>query len=187
MPPRWGSWPGGGPAPGGGGAPPAGGGGPGGVFYPAAHDQPVQLHSVHSPEDPWRWPGGPAEAGERPWETAVRETAEETGPVVSGPPRPPAVFGLPGPGFPSSTVTFVFDGGRLTGEQLAGVVLASEEHDEVRALPPERWRTPMPVRDFDRPTTAMEARRSGVAAYVGAGDRDTGPEGPVVRSQEAAR
>ncbi|MFE0778615.1 NUDIX domain-containing protein [Streptomyces sp. NPDC058861] len=118
----------------------------------------------------------------------VRETAEETGPVVSGPLRLlPAVFGLPGPGFPSSTVTFVFDGGRLTGEQLAGIVLASGEHDEVRALPPEQWRTPMPVRDFDRPTTAMEACRSGVAAYVGAWDRDTGPEGPAVRSQEAAR
>ncbi|MFC8468458.1 NUDIX domain-containing protein [Streptomyces sp. NPDC057250] len=160
---------------------------PAGLFFPGAHDQPVQLHSVHSPEDPWRWPGGPAEAGERPWETAVRETAEETGPVVSGPPRPPAVFGLPGPGFPPSTVTFVFDGGRLTGEQLAGVVLASEEHDEVRALPPEQWRTPMPVRDFDRPTTAMGARRSGVAAYVGAWERGTRPEGPVVRSQEAAR
>jgi hypothetical protein len=107
--------------------------------------------------------------------------------VVSGPPRLlAAVFGLPGPGFPSSTVTFVFDGGRLTGEQLVSIVLVPEEHDEVRTLPLEQWRL-MPVGDFDRLTAVMEARRSGVAAYVGAWDWDTGPDDPVTHAEEATQ
>ncbi|MEW2269390.1 NUDIX domain-containing protein [Streptomyces sp. SID685] len=141
------------------------------VFFTDEHDQPMQLHSVYSPEHPWQWPGGTTEAGERPWETAVREAAEETGLVVSRSPRLlAAVFGLPGPAFQSAAVTFVFDGGQLTDEQLASIVLAPEEHDEVRAMPLEQWRTLMPVKDFDRLTAVMEAHRNGVAAYVGAWD-----------------
>ncbi|MFE5592920.1 NUDIX domain-containing protein [Streptomyces sp. NPDC056549] len=158
------------------------------VFFTDEHDRPVQLHSVYSPEHPWQWPGGTAEAGERPWEAAVRETAEETGLVMSGAPRLlAAVFGLPGAGFPLSTVTFVFDGGRLTSEQLASCVSASQEHDEVRALPLEQWRALMPLGDFGRLTAAMEARRSGVAAYVGAWNWDIGPDGPFMHDEEAAR
>jgi len=158
------------------------------VFFTDEHDRPVQLHSVYSPRHPWQWPGGTAEAGERPWQTAVRETTEETGLVISEPPRLlAAVFGLPGRKFPSSTITFVFDGGRLTDEQLASIVLAPEEHDEVRALPLEQWQALMPVKDFDRLTAVMEARRSGVAAYVGAWDWDTGPDSPVTHAEEATR
>ncbi|GGZ25685.1 hypothetical protein GCM10010300_81360 [Streptomyces olivaceoviridis] len=128
------------------------------VFFTDEHDRPVHLHSIYSPEHPWQWPGGTTEAGERPWQTAVGETAEGTGLVMSGPPRLlAAVFSLPGPEFPSSTVTFVFDGGQLTGKQLANIVLAPEEHDEVRAMPLEQWRALMPVGDFDR--HAEEAAR----------------------------
>ncbi|MFB7340189.1 NUDIX domain-containing protein [Streptomyces hydrogenans] len=138
----------------------------GSVFFTDEHDRPVQLHSVYSPEHPWQWPGGTSDAGERPWETAVRETFEETGLVVSGPPRLlAAVFSLPGTGWPVATSGLVFDGGRLTARQLAEITLAPDEHDEVRVLTPVQWRGLMPERDFARLTAVLEARRSGTAAY----------------------
>jgi ADP-ribose pyrophosphatase YjhB (NUDIX family) len=157
------------------------------VFFTDEHDRPVQLHSVYSPEHPWRWPGGTTEAGE-PWETAVGETAEQSGLEMLGLPRLlAAVFGLPRSGFPSSTVTFMFDGGRLTDEQFASIVLAPEEHDELRATPLEQWRALMPVKDFGRLTAVMEARRSGMAVCVGAWDWATGPDGPVTQAEEVSR
>ncbi|MFF9851081.1 NUDIX domain-containing protein [Streptomyces litmocidini] len=145
----------------------------GALFFTDMDDRPVQLHAVYSPEHPWQLPGGTAEDGERPWRTAVRETAEETGLLVPGPPRLlAAVFGLPGASWPLATVGFVFDGGRLTDRQIASFALAPEEHDEVRILPLEEWRALMPVQDFARLSAVSEARRSGVAAYVGDWDRD---------------
>lgn len=148
----------------------------GAVFFTDMDDRPVQLHAVYSTEHPWQLPGGTAEAGERPWETAVRETKEETGLLVPGPPRLlAAVFGLPGAAWPLATTGFVFDGGRLTSRQIAGFTLAPEEHDEVRVLPLEGWRELMPVRDFARLSSLMEARRTGVAAYVGTWDWDSDP------------
>ncbi|MEU9305562.1 NUDIX hydrolase [Streptomyces sp. NPDC048269] len=88
-----------------------------GVFFTDEDDRPVQLRTTYSSTHPWQWPGGVADPGERPWETAVRECREETGIVVPG----------------------VFDGGRLTRGQLARVVLDPDEHDEVRALTVAQW------------------------------------------------
>ncbi|GKQ40219.1 hypothetical protein [Streptomyces sp. A012304] len=81
----------------------------------------------------------------------------------------------------------MFDGGRLTDEQLASIVLAPEEHDELRAMPLEQWQALMPVKDFDRVTAVMEARRSGVAAYIGTWDWATGPDGPLTHAEEATQ
>ncbi|MEU2507508.1 NUDIX hydrolase [Streptomyces sp. NPDC007863] len=150
----------------------------GAVYFTDMDDRPVQLHAVYSPGHPWQLPGGTAEAGERPWRTAVRETEEETGLVVHGPPRLlAAVFGLPGAAWPLATAGYVFDGGRLTDRQIEGLVLDPEEHDEVRVLPLPRWRPLMPPRDFARLTAFAEARRTGTAAYVGAWDWDEPPAG----------
>ncbi|MFB7368326.1 NUDIX domain-containing protein [Streptomyces sp. NPDC056222] len=150
------------------------------VFFTDEQDRPVHLHAVYSTEHPWQWPGGTAEAGERPWETAVRETREETGLLVTGPPRLlAAVFGLPGAGWPLATAGYVFDGGRLTDRQIAGITLAPEEHDQVRVLPLEDWAPLMPTRDFARLTAVMEARRSGVAAYIGTWDWEDDPSTPA--------
>ncbi|MFF0476476.1 NUDIX domain-containing protein [Streptomyces sp. NPDC004284] len=136
-------------------------------------DRPVHLHAVHSAEHPWQWPGGTAEPGEPPWDTAVRETAEETGLVVPGPPRlPTAVFGLPGAAWPFATSGLVFDCGRLTDRQLTGITLAPDEHDEVRVLPLADWRGLMPERDFARLAAVMEARRTGMAAHFDTWDWD---------------
>ncbi|MEU9035047.1 NUDIX hydrolase [Streptomyces sp. NPDC048352] len=54
------------------------------MFFTDEDDRPVQLRATYSSAHPWQWPGGVAEAGERPWETAVRECREETGLRVAG-------------------------------------------------------------------------------------------------------
>ncbi|MGW1107356.1 bifunctional GNAT family N-acetyltransferase/NUDIX hydrolase [Streptomyces sp. NPDC002540] len=92
------------------------------MYFTDEDDRPIQLHSVYSPAHPWQLVGGTMDLGERPWETAVRECREETGLTPPGPPRLLAtVFGLPGAEWPHSTIGCVFDGGRLTAEQIRGI------------------------------------------------------------------
>ncbi|MCE3032306.1 GNAT family N-acetyltransferase [Streptomyces sp. CMSTAAHL-2] len=145
------------------------------LYFTDEDDRPLQLHSVYSPAHPWQLVGGTMDAGERPWETAVRECREETGLTVSGPPRLLAtVYGLPGAEWPYSTVGNVFDGGRLSAQQISSIVLDPYEHDELRVLPLPRWRALMPPRDFARLGAVAEARRTGRAAYF-----DTWDWGPA--------
>ncbi|TGB08730.1 GNAT family N-acetyltransferase [Streptomyces sp. MZ04] len=129
-------------------------------------DRPLQLHSVYSPSHPWHMIGGALDLGETPWEAAVRECREETGLDIAGPPRLLAtVYGPPRPRRPFSTVQFVFDGGRLSTEQIHRIVLAPHEHDEARVLPLDQWQALMPDTDFARLRAVEEARRTGVAGY----------------------
>ncbi|MFF9074672.1 GNAT family N-acetyltransferase [Streptomyces sp. NPDC014872] len=130
-------------------------------------DRPLQLHSVYSPGHPWHMIGGAMDLGERPWDAVVRECREETGMTAVGPPRLLAtVFGLPRERRPYSTLQLIFDGGRLTAEQIRGLTLNPREHDEARVLPLAEWEALMPARDFVRLRAVEEARRTGVAAYV---------------------
>ncbi|MGE7385168.1 NUDIX domain-containing protein [Streptomyces sp. NPDC004126] len=138
----------------------------GAVFFTDEDDRPVQLRATYSSVHPWQLPGGVAEAGERPWETAVRECREETGLHLAGPPRLLAtVFGLPGKNWPLASVGVVFDGGRLSAGQLAGIVLDPDEHDQVRALTVPEWQELMPERDHARLEALMGARRWGIPVY----------------------
>jgi 8-oxo-dGTP pyrophosphatase MutT (NUDIX family)/GNAT superfamily N-acetyltransferase len=130
-------------------------------------DRPLQLHSVYSPGHPWHMIGGAMDLGERPWDAVVRECREETGMTPAGPPRLLAtVYGQPRERRPYSTLQLIFDGGRLTAEQIRGLTLNPHEHDEARVLPLAEWETLMPARDFVRLRAVEEARRTGVAAYV---------------------
>jgi 8-oxo-dGTP pyrophosphatase MutT (NUDIX family) len=141
------------------------------VYFTDEDDRPLQLRSVYSPSHPWQLVGGVMDPGERPWETAVRECREETGLVLVNPPKLLAtVHGLPGSGWPYSTIGLIFDGGRLTADRIHDITLDPREHDEVRVLPLAEWRDLMPVRDFRRLKAMAEARRTGQAAYVGAWD-----------------
>ncbi|MFD8144662.1 NUDIX domain-containing protein [Streptomyces sp. NPDC059708] len=138
----------------------------GAVCFTAEDDRPVQLRAAYSSTHPWQWPGGVAEPGERPWETAVRECREETGLRLEGPPKLLAtVFGLPGKDWPPATVEWDFDAGRLTLGQLAGIVLDPDEHDEVRALAVPGRQGLMPGRDHNRLAAVMAARTAGIPAY----------------------
>ncbi|MFF5157872.1 GNAT family N-acetyltransferase [Streptomyces sp. NPDC000348] len=141
------------------------------LYFTDEDDRPLQLRSVYSPAHPWQLVGGTMDAGERPWETAVRECREETGLTPSGPSRLlAAVYGLPGTPWPYSTIGLVFDGGRLTTAQIRGITLNPQEHDEVRVLPLAGWKALMPPRDFARLSAVAEARRTGEAAYFGTWD-----------------
>ncbi|WP_327328933.1 MULTISPECIES: GNAT family N-acetyltransferase [unclassified Streptomyces] len=136
------------------------------IFFTDRHDRPLQLRATYSRVHPWQFPGGTTDHGERPWQTAQRECHEETGLVVEGPPRLLAsVFGLPGGEWPFSTTGCVFDGGRLTDEQIRSIVLDPDEHDAVRVLPLEEWEPLMPPQDFARLDAVMTARLTGTAAY----------------------
>ncbi|MEU6310652.1 NUDIX hydrolase [Streptomyces sp. NPDC047014] len=138
----------------------------GAVFFTDPDDRPVQLRATYSHTHPWQWPGGIAEPGERPWETAVRECHEETGIHLPGPPKLLAsVFGLPGSAWPLATVGFVFDGGRLTTAQLTDITLDPDEHDQVQALTVPEWQHLMPPRDHTRLQAVMHARSTGIPAY----------------------
>jgi len=132
-------------------------------------DRLLQLLSVHHRRtEPWQWPGGNLDLErETPWEVAVRETREETGLNLPGPPRFIGTrFILPRPPhWPYSHLGFVFDGGQLTRDQLEGIRLDPHEHTawEVRSL--ADWRCDMSPPEFERVTAFMAARQSGVACY----------------------
>lgn len=76
------------------------------------------------------------------------------------------VYGLPGGGWPYSTIGCVFDGGRLTAAQIRDITVDPREHDEARVLPLAEWEALMPPRDFTRLSAVEKASRTGEAAYV---------------------
>ncbi|MFD7573784.1 NUDIX domain-containing protein [Streptomyces sp. NPDC059810] len=80
-------------------------------------------------------PGGLADEGETPWDASVRETHEETGLHITGPPRLLAVDALIPYGARAPMVGFMFDGGIITpdrtGPDRTGPdrIRLSNEHD----------------------------------------------------------
>lgn len=127
----------------------------------------LQLRASYRSER-WQWPGGNMDPGETPWETAVRECREETGIVFTGEPR---LLGTHfatdrGADWPANHIGFIFDGGELTDEQIAGLVLDPREHSEYRLGTLEEWEREMEPREFIRLAEIDRARRTGVTVYV---------------------
>jgi protein-L-isoaspartate(D-aspartate) O-methyltransferase len=105
--------------------------------------------------------------GETPWECAVREGLEETGLRFADRPRLLAMHYLPPLGtWTTHKIGFVFDGGRLTAEQIAGIVLDPDEHTEVAVKSLEDWERELPVDTFQRLAAVAHARRDGAARYI---------------------
>lgn len=118
----------------------------------------------------WEIPGGVVEAGEAPWATAVRELHEEIG-LTSAPGKlvvidyvPPENDSLP------ERIAFVFDGGHINEEQVAGLMFGPEvvsaklcTREEIHALA-----TPLLA---NRLGAAIDAVTAGVTSLCEGGKR----------------
>lgn len=134
-----------------------------GVLLSDRHARVLLVEPTYKPY--WEVPGGTVEAGESPRAAAVRELEEELGLTLPVgrllvtdwvPPRPDRTEGL----------MVVFDGGVLTAEQEAGIVLPA---DELRSwawcTPPEvARRLPGPL--SRRVAAAVRARHEGTSLYL---------------------
>ncbi|MFJ4850822.1 MULTISPECIES: NUDIX domain-containing protein [unclassified Streptomyces] len=134
-------------------------------FITDEEDRPIQLRSVRSPTT-WQWPGGNMDPGETPWECTVREGLEETGLEIARTPRLLGIHVLmPRPDWPAHKIGLIFDGGRLTPEQIAGIVLDPAEHVELRVRSLEEWRREMNDAAFRYLEAVFRARRDGIPCY----------------------
>ncbi|MET8183765.1 NUDIX domain-containing protein [Streptomyces sp. NPDC005336] len=132
------------------------------------HDRPVQLRSVYGSRL-WQFPGGNLDAqGEDPLQTARREAVEETGLKLGlGTPKPLLMHFLhAGPRMPLNKVGVIFDGGRLTADQLRRIRLDPAEHDMWAVHDMDTWRELMAPRAFARLDAAERARRGEGLGYL---------------------
>ncbi|WP_171166648.1 NUDIX domain-containing protein [Streptomyces sp. I05A-00742] len=135
------------------------------LFFTDTEDRPLQLRSSVK-QGLWQFPGGDMDPGESPFGTAVRECREETGIVFTGRPHLLAVdFALPGL-WPVAKTGFVFDGGRLTPDALARIVLDPGEHDAWEVRPMTGWARIMDTRTWHRLAAVNRARRTRTTAYL---------------------
>ncbi|MEU5510417.1 NUDIX domain-containing protein [Streptomyces fungicidicus] len=132
------------------------------------HDRPVQLRSVYGSRL-WQFPGGNLDAPcEDPLQTARREAVEETGLEVGlGTPRLLLTHFLhAGPRLPLNKVGLIFDGGRLTSDQLGRIRLDPAEHDMWAVHDLATWQELMAPRAFARLDAIERARRGEGPAYL---------------------
>lgn len=132
------------------------------------HDRPVQLRSVYGSRL-WQFPGGNLDAqGEDPLQTAYREAVEETG-LELGLETPRLLlthFLHAGPRMPLNKVGLIFDGGRLSADQLRRIRLDPAEHDMWAVHDLVGWRELMAPRAFARLDAVERARLREGPAYL---------------------
>ncbi|WP_372405098.1 NUDIX domain-containing protein [Streptomyces luteireticuli] len=142
----------------------------GSLLFTDTAGRPLQLLSSVA-TGVWQFPGGNTDAGESPWETAVRECREETGLDFTGPPRLLAVHFMPSVGgWVACRAGFIFDGGALTDEQLASIRLDPDEHTEWQVRTVEDWERLCDPPTFRRLVAVMAARRGEGASYIETGE-----------------
>lgn len=138
------------------------------LYIRDAHDRPIQLRSVYGSRL-WQFPGGNLDApGEDPLQTAQRESVEETG-LELGLDTPKLLlthFLHAGPRLPLNKVGLIFDGGRLTADQLERIRLDPAEHDMWAVHDLTTWQELMAPRAFDRLEAIERARRGEGPTYL---------------------
>ncbi|MFD5038191.1 NUDIX domain-containing protein [Streptomyces sp. NPDC058377] len=123
----------------------------------------------------WEFPGGVVEPGEAPAQAGIREVAEELGlrldtvpellVVDWEAPKPPAYGGL----------RFLFDGGRLHGEDAARLLLPGSELRGWRFVTEEEAAGLLPPTRFERLRWALRARERASVLNLEAGVPVGGP------------
>ncbi|WP_329211714.1 NUDIX hydrolase [Streptomyces sp. NBC_01708] len=123
----------------------------------------------------WEFPGGVVEPGEAPAQAGIREVAEELGlrldtvpellVVDWEAPKPPAYGGL----------RFLFDGGRLHGEDAARLLLPGSELRGWRFVTEEEAAGLLPPTRFERLCWALRARERSSVLNLEAGVPVGGP------------
>ncbi|MGW1316152.1 NUDIX domain-containing protein [Streptomyces sp. NPDC002426] len=123
----------------------------------------------------WEFPGGVVEPGEAPAQAGIREVAEELGlrldtvpellVVDWEAPKPPAYGGL----------RFLFDGGRLHGEDAARLLLPGSELRGWRFVTEEEAASLLPPTRFERLRWALRARERSSVLNLEAGVPVGGP------------
>ncbi|MEU5811208.1 NUDIX hydrolase [Streptomyces sp. NPDC047718] len=137
-----------------------------GFYFTDTASRPIQLRSALSAET-WQWPGGNMDPGETPWECALRECREETGIVFDGAKKLLAVHFIgQGKNWPLNKFGVIFDGGRLTDQQIKGIALDPTEHTELRVHTLKEWAEIMSPYSFARLKATDDARRTGAVAYL---------------------
>ncbi|MFJ3185304.1 NUDIX domain-containing protein [Streptomyces halstedii] len=138
------------------------------LYIRDVRDRPVQLRSVYGSRL-WQFPGGNLDVlGEDPLQTARRETVEETG-LELGPGTPKLLlthFLHTGPRLPLNKVGFIFDGGRLSADQLHRIRLDPAEHDMWAVHDLAIWQELMAPRAFARLDAIERARQGDGPAYL---------------------
>lgn len=110
----------------------------------------------------WEIPGGTVEADEGPYAAAQREIAEELG-MTRTLGALLVVDWVPQRGLRTEALMFVFDGGRLTGADIASIALpATELHSFAFCDPDEAVQRLSPLL-ARRVTAALDARSHGTA------------------------
>ncbi|AJE81563.1 hypothetical protein SLNWT_1187 [Streptomyces albus] len=131
-------------------------------------DRPVQLRSVYGSRL-WQFPGGNLDTpGEDPLQTARREAVEETCLELGlGTPKLLLTHFLhAGPSLPLNKVGLIFDGGRLTADQLDRIRLDPAEHDMWAVHDLATWQDLMAPRAFARLDAIERARLGEGPAYL---------------------
>ncbi|WP_257574078.1 NUDIX domain-containing protein [Streptomyces sp. JJ66] len=131
-------------------------------FFTDVRGRALGLRSVFT-ERAWQLPGGNLDAGEDPFQTAVRETYEETGLRVTGP-RPLLLLHYvrgDTARAPLAKVGFCFDGGTLRDDQLAAIRLDPGEHDHWAVEDWPVWERLLEPENYRRLAAMAEARRTG--------------------------
>jgi 8-oxo-dGTP diphosphatase len=137
------------------------------VLFADAHDRHLLVETTYKTPYAWELPGGTVEKGESPHAAAVREIGEELGLTVT-PGRVLVIDWVP-PDTRSDRLMIVYDGGRLTGDQIAAITLPPEELRSWAFSTPEQESARLSPLLARFAAAARRARTSGIIAYLEAG------------------
>jgi 8-oxo-dGTP diphosphatase len=112
----------------------------------------------------WGLPGGVCEHGEAPHDTCAREVLEEVGLTITVGSLLVIHWQPPEGDRPNPNICLIFDGGSLADP--AGITLQREELDDYRFIEPAEAAAYLPPATAGRIPAALEARSSGIPAYL---------------------